>query len=201
MFSPSTVTYTFPLPANASPTALSPGYIVDFDQEEDEEDHADHPVDGGDNDDNESSDDDDDDDDVVKDEEDEERRSISYSFRTTLSVVTFAVILVSLYDVVSTLHDMLESGQLLSGMFVEENCAVKFQKRVDVINGGVRASKTKTMQDAIEFVTKLMDKKISTPAERQAENKRKLDNTSKNNQNQQQPNKRQNTGRAYIAGH
>ncbi|GJR26364.1 hypothetical protein Tco_1102596 [Tanacetum coccineum] len=56
-----------PLPADASPTALSPGYIVDFDPEEDEEDPADHPVDGGDNDDNESSDDDDDD--VVKDEE------------------------------------------------------------------------------------------------------------------------------------
>ncbi|GJY32120.1 hypothetical protein Tco_0415615 [Tanacetum coccineum] len=65
-----------PLPADASPTALSPGYIADFDQKEDEEDleedHADHPIDGGDNDDNDSSDDDDDDDDVVKDEEDEE---------------------------------------------------------------------------------------------------------------------------------
>ncbi|GJT64538.1 putative reverse transcriptase domain-containing protein [Tanacetum coccineum] len=34
-----------------------------------------------------------------------------------------------------------------------------------------------------------------------ASNKRKFDNTSKNNQNQQQPNKRQNTSRAYIAGH
>ncbi|GJV15319.1 uncharacterized mitochondrial protein-like protein [Tanacetum coccineum] len=78
---------------------------------------------------------------------------------------------------------------------------VKFQKCVDMIHEGARASKPKTMQDAIEFVTKLMDKKISTPAERQAENKRKLGNTSKNNQNQQQPNKRQNTGRAYIAGH
>ncbi|GKD23757.1 reverse transcriptase domain-containing protein [Tanacetum coccineum] len=78
---------------------------------------------------------------------------------------------------------------------------VKFQKRIDMIHGGVRASKPKTMQDAIEFATKLMDKKISTPAKRQAENKRKLDNTSKNNQNQQQPNKRQNTGRAYAAGH
>ncbi|GKF04130.1 hypothetical protein Tco_0034798, partial [Tanacetum coccineum] len=61
-----------PLPSDASPTALSPGYIADFDPEEDEEDLADHPVDGGDNDDNESSDVDDDDDDVVKDEEDEE---------------------------------------------------------------------------------------------------------------------------------
>ncbi|GJY93795.1 reverse transcriptase domain-containing protein [Tanacetum coccineum] len=34
-----------------------------------------------------------------------------------------------------------------------------------------------------------------------AENKRKLDNNSKNNQNQQQPNKRQNIGRAYTVGH
>ncbi|GJV41335.1 putative reverse transcriptase domain-containing protein [Tanacetum coccineum] len=65
-----------PLPANASPTALSPGYITDSDLEEDEEDPkedpADHPVDGRDNDYNESSNDDDDDDDVKKDEEDEE---------------------------------------------------------------------------------------------------------------------------------
>ncbi|GJV13896.1 hypothetical protein Tco_1355437 [Tanacetum coccineum] len=61
-----------PLPAYASPTALSPGYIADSDPKEDEEDPeedpSDHPVDGGDNDDNESSDDDKDDDDVEKDE-------------------------------------------------------------------------------------------------------------------------------------
>ncbi|GJZ10771.1 hypothetical protein Tco_0545530 [Tanacetum coccineum] len=36
---------------------------------------------------------------------------------------------------------------------------------------------------------------------KKAENKRKLNNTSKNNQNQQQPNKRQNTGKDYAAGH
>ncbi|GKF44488.1 hypothetical protein Tco_0131040, partial [Tanacetum coccineum] len=51
---------------------LSSGYIADFDLEEDEEDPADHPVDGRDNDDNESSNDDDDDDDVKKDEENNE---------------------------------------------------------------------------------------------------------------------------------
>nr|GFC65843.1 hypothetical protein [Tanacetum cinerariifolium] len=65
----------------------------------------------------------------------------------------------------------------------------------------VRASKPKTMQDAIEISTKLMNKKISALAECHTENKKRLDNTSKNNQNQQQPNKRQNTGRAYIARH
>ncbi|GJT14631.1 hypothetical protein Tco_0861673 [Tanacetum coccineum] len=62
-----------PLPTDALPIALSPGYIADFDleegEEDPEEDPADHSVDGGDNDDNESSNDDDDDDDVVKDEE------------------------------------------------------------------------------------------------------------------------------------
>nr|GEU51111.1 putative reverse transcriptase domain-containing protein [Tanacetum cinerariifolium] len=44
-----------------------------------------------------------------------------------------------------------------------------------------------------------MNKKINTLVVCQDEKKRKLDNTSKNNQNQQQPNKRQNTGRAYAA--
>ncbi|GKD16450.1 reverse transcriptase domain-containing protein [Tanacetum coccineum] len=52
----------------------------------------------------------------------------------------------------------------------------------------------------VEFATELMDKKIRTFAERQVENKRKFEDTSRNNQNQQQQNKRQNTGRAYTAG-
>ncbi|GJQ92971.1 hypothetical protein Tco_0004110 [Tanacetum coccineum] len=53
------------------------------------------------------------------------------------------------------------------------------------------------MQDAIEFTTELMDQKIRTFAERQAENKRKLDN---DNQAQRQPPKRKNVARAYFAG-
>ncbi|GJY88257.1 hypothetical protein Tco_0502885 [Tanacetum coccineum] len=65
-----------PLPADASSTAPSSGYIADFDSKEDEEDPeedpADYPADGRDNYDSESSDDDDDDDDVEKDEVDKE---------------------------------------------------------------------------------------------------------------------------------
>nr|GFA04046.1 hypothetical protein [Tanacetum cinerariifolium] len=65
-----------PLPADASPTALSPGYVVDSDPKKDEkdpkEDPADYPADRGNNEDDESSNDDDDDDDVEKDEEDKE---------------------------------------------------------------------------------------------------------------------------------
>ncbi|GJT40002.1 hypothetical protein Tco_0939867 [Tanacetum coccineum] len=68
--------------------------------------------------------------------------------------------------------------------------------------GSEVASKPKTMQDAVEIATELMDKKIHTFAERQTESKRKFKDTSKNTQNQQQQqqNKRQNTGRAYTAG-
>nr|GFB07397.1 reverse transcriptase domain-containing protein [Tanacetum cinerariifolium] len=78
---------------------------------------------------------------------------------------------------------------------------VKFHKRMDMIHRRVRASKPKTMQDAIETTTKLMNKKISTLVECQTANKKRLDNTSKKNQNQQQPNKRQNTGRVYTTRH
>ncbi|GJX60466.1 retrovirus-related pol polyprotein from transposon TNT 1-94 [Tanacetum coccineum] len=48
---------------------------------------------------------------------------------------------------------------------------------------------SKTLDDAIEFANDLMDQKLRTYAERQAENKRKLDN---NNQAQQQLLKKQN---------
>nr|GEY72435.1 hypothetical protein [Tanacetum cinerariifolium] len=70
----------------------------------------------------------------------------------------------------------------------------------DMIHGSVMAIKPKTMQDAIEFATGLMDKKISTLAERQAENKRKLKDTSRNNPNQQQSFKMHNVAGAYTAG-
>nr|GFB63963.1 hypothetical protein [Tanacetum cinerariifolium] len=62
-----------PLPADASPTALSPDYVANFkDKKDPKEDPADYPADRGDNEDDESSNDDDDDDDVEKDEEEKE---------------------------------------------------------------------------------------------------------------------------------
>ncbi|GJT57976.1 putative reverse transcriptase domain-containing protein [Tanacetum coccineum] len=68
----------------------------------------------------------------------------------------------------------------------------------DMILGSVKASKSKTMQEVIEFTTELMEDKTHAYAERQAERKRKNDDFSRNNQNQQV--KRQNTGQAYTAG-
>nr|GFD55627.1 hypothetical protein [Tanacetum cinerariifolium] len=72
-----------------------------------------------------------------------------------------------------------------------------------MIYGSVVASKPKTMQEAIEIATELMDKKVLTFAERETASKRKIENTSRPTRNQQQQqqhsNKRQNTSRVYTA--
>nr|GEY91631.1 hypothetical protein [Tanacetum cinerariifolium] len=65
-----------PLPADASPTTLSPGYVVDYDSKKDvkdpKEDPADYPANRGNNDEDKSSNDDDDDDDDEKDKKEKE---------------------------------------------------------------------------------------------------------------------------------
>ncbi|GKE29057.1 reverse transcriptase domain-containing protein [Tanacetum coccineum] len=95
-----------------------------------------------------------------------------------------------------------EVALLCVRMFLEESD--KIERYIGglphMIHGNIVASKSKTMQEAVEMATELMDKKVITIAERQDENKRKFENTSQNNQNQQQQNKRQNTSRAYTAG-
>ncbi|GJY26928.1 putative reverse transcriptase domain-containing protein [Tanacetum coccineum] len=105
-------------------------------------------------------------------------------------------------DVVGYNQRFQELALMCVKMFPEES--EKIEKYVgglpDMIYRSVMASKPKTMQDAIEFATKFMDKKIRTSAKHQADNKRKFDDTSRNNQNQQQQNKRQNTSMAYATG-
>nr|GFB09791.1 hypothetical protein [Tanacetum cinerariifolium] len=272
-----------PLPADASPTALSPGYVVDSDPKKDEkdskEDPAYYPANRGNNEDGESSNDDDDDDDVEKDEEDkEEEEHLALADPSDVSTddlrVTNAIEAIAIYETKTNLarksmsqierqeeevaenasnkrkwesnhHRSLSQqnkgykvprahtawpinkkahagslplcnqckfhhsgpctvkcGNYKNLRHYKSECPiVKFHERVDMIHGRMGASKPKTMQDAIETTTKLMNKKINTLVECQTENKKRLDNTSKNNQNQQQPNKRQNTGRAYTARH
>nr|GEU50175.1 reverse transcriptase domain-containing protein [Tanacetum cinerariifolium] len=70
----------------------------------------------------------------------------------------------------------------------------------DMIQGSMMASKPKMMQEAIEFANNQIDQKIHTFAKTQAENKRKLDDNTRNNQTQQQPFKRQNVAKAYTVG-
>ncbi|GJY66596.1 putative reverse transcriptase domain-containing protein [Tanacetum coccineum] len=91
---------------------------------------------------------------------------------------------------------------MCSRMFLEELDEV--EKYVgglpNMIQGSVMAYKPKKMQDVIEFAIELMDQKIRTLVERQEKNKRKFEDTSRNNQNQQQAFKRHNVARAYTPG-
>nr|GFB39758.1 hypothetical protein [Tanacetum cinerariifolium] len=105
-------------------------------------------------------------------------------------------------DLASYTQRYQELALLCGRMFSEESDKIEKYIRglPNMIHGSVVASKPKTMQEAIEITTALMDKKIRTFAERETANKRKFENTSRNTQNQQQQsNKRQNTGRVYTA--
>nr|GFB08164.1 putative reverse transcriptase domain-containing protein [Tanacetum cinerariifolium] len=68
----------------------------------------------------------------------------------------------------------------------------------DNIHRNVMSARPKTLDETIELANDLMDQKLRTYAERQNENKRKTDDSSRNNQ--QQPHKKQNVARAYTIG-
>nr|GEU51776.1 hypothetical protein [Tanacetum cinerariifolium] len=108
---------------------------------------------------------------------------------------------VKVTDVLSCNQCFQELVLMCDRMFPEESDEVKkyVSGLLDMIHESVIASKPKTMLDEIKFVTELMDQKIRTLAECQAENKRKFEDTLRNNQNQQQPFKRHNVARAYTA--
>ncbi|GJV83534.1 putative reverse transcriptase domain-containing protein [Tanacetum coccineum] len=60
---------------------------------------------------------------------------------------------------------------------------------------------TKTLDETIKLANDLMDQKLRTYAERQTDNKRKADDSSRNNHgHQQQPFKRQNVAKVYNMG-
>ncbi|GKC90482.1 putative reverse transcriptase domain-containing protein, partial [Tanacetum coccineum] len=103
-------------------------------------------------------------------------------------------------DVVSYTQRFQELDLLCGMMFPEVSYEVEKYVRglPDMIQESVMPSKPKTMQEAIEIANDLMDQKVRTFADRQAENKRKLDDNSRNNQNQQQPFKRKIVTRAYT---
>ncbi|GJY89551.1 putative reverse transcriptase domain-containing protein [Tanacetum coccineum] len=68
----------------------------------------------------------------------------------------------------------------------------------DNIYGNVKSARPKTLDETIELANDLMDQKLRTYAERQSDNKRKADDSSRNNHgHQQQPFKRQNVAKVY----
>nr|GFC70593.1 reverse transcriptase domain-containing protein [Tanacetum cinerariifolium] len=68
----------------------------------------------------------------------------------------------------------------------------------DNIHRNVMSARPKTLDETIELANDLMDQKLRTYAERQNENKKKANDSPRNNQ--QQPHKKQNVARAYTAG-
>ncbi|GJS72508.1 reverse transcriptase domain-containing protein [Tanacetum coccineum] len=103
-------------------------------------------------------------------------------------------------DVIGYNQRFQELALLCGRMFPEESD--KIEKYVgglpDMIHGSVVASKPKTMQEATEMAIEVMDKRIRTFTDRRTKKKRKPDNNQQPQQHYQ--NKRQNTGRAYVAG-
>ncbi|GKD73928.1 reverse transcriptase domain-containing protein [Tanacetum coccineum] len=99
-------------------------------------------------------------------------------------------------DVVGYNQRFEELALMCARMFLKESDKIKkyVSGLPNIIHRSVMASKPKTI-GAIEFATKLMDKKFRTFAERHSKIKRKQDDNQ-----QQQQNKRQNTGKAYVAG-
>nr|GEU75092.1 putative reverse transcriptase domain-containing protein [Tanacetum cinerariifolium] len=87
-------------------------------------------------------------------------------------------------------------------MFLEESDEIKryVGGLPEMIRGNVMSYEPKSMQKAIEFANNQMDQKLLGIVDRQADNKRKFDNTSRNQQHQQQFKRNNNVARAYAVG-
>ncbi|GKB42717.1 putative reverse transcriptase domain-containing protein, partial [Tanacetum coccineum] len=71
----------------------------------------------------------------------------------------------------------------------------------DNIYGNVKSARPKTLDETIKLANDLMDHKLRTYIKRQSDNKRKANDSSKNNHgHQQQPFKRQNVAKVYNMG-
>nr|GEU48817.1 hypothetical protein [Tanacetum cinerariifolium] len=95
-----------------------------------------------------------------------------------------------------------ELALLCRRMFPEESDEIEryVSELPEMIQGNVMSYEPKSMQKAIEFANDQMDQKLLRIVNRQADNKRKFDNTSRNQQNQQPFRRNNNVAWAYAAG-
>nr|GEZ53512.1 putative reverse transcriptase domain-containing protein [Tanacetum cinerariifolium] len=105
-------------------------------------------------------------------------------------------------DITSYTLRFQELPLLCGKMFLEE--LVKIGRYVGrlpkMIQGNVMSYEPKTMQKAIESANDQMDQKLLGISDRQTDNKRKFDNTLRNQQNQQPFRRNNNVARAYAVG-
>ncbi|GKA46803.1 putative reverse transcriptase domain-containing protein [Tanacetum coccineum] len=88
----------------------------------------------------------------------------------------------------------------LKKMMTDKYCPRGEIKKIETEIWNLKASSRKPCKRLSSLQRKLRMRRPMPMAERQGKKKRKYDDLSKNNQNQQQHNKRQNTGQAYTAG-
>nr|GEY67471.1 reverse transcriptase domain-containing protein [Tanacetum cinerariifolium] len=95
-----------------------------------------------------------------------------------------------------------ELALLCGRMFPEESDEIEryVGGLSEMIRGNMMSYEPKLMQKAIEFENGQMDQKLLGIADRQADNKRKFDNTLRNQQNQQPFKRNNNVAQAYAAG-
>nr|GFC18037.1 hypothetical protein [Tanacetum cinerariifolium] len=95
-----------------------------------------------------------------------------------------------------------ELTMLCERRFPEESDEIeRYVGRIrEMIRGNVMSYEPKSMQKAIEFANNQMDQKLLGISDLQADNKRKFDNTSRNQQNQQPFKRNNNVARAYAVG-
>ncbi|GJU98663.1 putative reverse transcriptase domain-containing protein [Tanacetum coccineum] len=87
----------------------------------------------------------------------------------------------------------------LVGMEGEQSTSVELPD--NIYGKRTRHARPKTLDETIELANDLMDQKLLTYAERQSDNKRKTDDSSRNNHgHQQQPFKRLNVAKVYNMG-
>nr|GEV23239.1 putative reverse transcriptase domain-containing protein [Tanacetum cinerariifolium] len=105
-------------------------------------------------------------------------------------------------DITSYTLRFQELALLCGRMFLEESDEIEryVGGLPEMIRGNVMSYEPKSMQKAIEFANDQMDQKLLEIVNRQANNKRKFDNTSRNQRNQQLFKRNNNVARAYAAG-
>nr|GEY98623.1 hypothetical protein [Tanacetum cinerariifolium] len=119
----------------------------------------------------------------------------------TCQIGCYAMLWAALKRMITNKYCPRELELMCDIMFPKESAKVEkyIGGLLDMIHGSVKALKPQSMQEAIKFATEMMDKKMLTHAEPQAKHKRKFDDTSRNNQHQQHPFKRNNVEHAYTA--
>ncbi|GKE19063.1 putative reverse transcriptase domain-containing protein, partial [Tanacetum coccineum] len=211
------------LPPVDSPTAESPGYVVESDPKEDPKEYEDdetkdgpvnYPMDGGedgDDDDDDSSGDDANDDDDDDDEARDGRIMVHVTRRgpntspnnTNPNNITPESVQAMIDQALLRYSTNRDGSHRTEGVVGLTRWIEKMELVFNISGCAIenQSARPKMLDETIELANDLMDQKLRTYAERHPDNKRKADDSSRNNHgHQQQPFKRQHVAKVYNMG-